>query len=79
MRRKVNGTKKINERATEERVRRFFKNDFKRWMLLSGTSLADLQSPSINDMPSSPSYGNSNEEKLAANIDAKTIVAEVVK
>lgn len=71
--------KKINERATEERVRRFFKNDFKRWMLLSGTSLADLQSPSINDMPTSPSYGNSNEEKLAATIDAKKIVAEVVR
>lgn len=73
------GLKEINERATEERVRKFFKNDFKRWMLLSGTSLADLQSPSINDMPSSQSYGNSNEDKITSNIDAKVVMAEVVR
>lgn len=70
--------KELDEKATRTRVKSFLNDEFKQILSASTKSAADLQSPTISDMPSSPHYGNTNEEKIINAADADIAIQEII-
>jgi len=68
----------VDKRKTINNVRDFFDNEFPRIMNMADISYIDLKSPTISDMPSSPSYGNSSDEKFSNHTQAVTYLEAVV-
>lgn len=69
----------IDERRTINNAKKFLKNTFPQWVLQSGLSTSDIQSPTISDMPSSAPVGNSNERKVLKMIERQDDVKAVLK
>lgn len=71
--------RELDEKATRARVKNFLNDEFKQILSTSSKSAADLQSPTISDMPSSPNYGNANEAKIINSVDADIAIDEVIE
>lgn len=67
----------LNRKETLDNVSDFFKKDYERLLLMSGSRLTDLSSPTLSSAPSGSSAGNSNESKLVDGISARDIVEAV--
>lgn len=51
----------------------------RRLMRIAGKRLTDLQSPTISDMPSTPSYGNRVEERIIDQANARYELDEIYR
>ena len=71
--------RELDEKATRARVKNFLNDEFKQILSTSSKSAADLQSPTISDMPSSPNYGNANENTIINTTDADIAIQEVIE
>lgn len=69
----------VDAYATEERVRKFFKYEWERLVIMSGSSMTDLKSPSFSADPKAQNLDNAAESKLIMHIDAGTIVKDVIR
>lgn len=69
----------LNETATCERVKLFFCKELPRLISASDKTPANIQSPTISDMPGGHGYGNSNENKMNDYINANLAIDEVVR
>ncbi|USS85124.1 DUF1492 domain-containing protein [Fructilactobacillus myrtifloralis] len=69
----------IDERATRNKVRRFFKKQVPRLVRLSGLDLASLKSPELSSMPTSKPVGNANEDRIVRTLEAQRLITAVVK
>lgn len=70
--------KELDEKATQQRVKTFFCKELPRLISASDKTPANIQSPTISDMPTSHGYGNSNELSMTEYVNANMIVDEVV-
>ncbi|QHJ77600.1 MAG: hypothetical protein [Bacteriophage sp.] len=61
----------IDQRATAENVKRFFRNDFEKYILRSGYHRTDLTSPQLDPTGIMGHGGNSAENKMAIIFDAQ--------
>ncbi|MCT3465896.1 hypothetical protein EFR21_01580 [Lactobacillus delbrueckii subsp. bulgaricus] len=66
----------IDAQKTAERVDRYLKHDFERYLRLSGKHRTDISSPSLSGMPGG-SNGNSQENKVIEGAYAGQVVAAV--
>ena len=66
----------LDEKQTCARVKRFFKYDLEKIVLMSGHRMVDLQSPQMTSMPSDSNF-NSNELTMVNGLDAQMIVKSV--
>ena len=66
----------LDEKRTCNRVKKFFKRDLEKIVLMSGHRMVDLQSPQMTGMPSG-SHFNSNEQTMINGLDAQDIVKSV--
>lgn len=65
----------VDQIETAENVLYFLKQHYEKQLrVYQSTNMANLQSPSISDMPKGSIYGNSNEEKMTKFLSAKMIV-----
>lgn len=69
----------LNEQATCKRVKLFFSKELPRLISASDKTPANIQSPTISDMPGGHGYGNSSESQVAEYIHANLVVDEVVR
>lgn len=70
--------KELDEKATQQRVKRFLKDEFKQLVSESEFTLKNIQSPSWDDMPSGHGIENSNELKMVNSLNATVIVEQVI-
>lgn len=66
----------IDAQKTAERVDRYLKHDFERYLRLSGKHRTDISSPSLSGMPGG-SNGNSQENKVIEGAYAGQVVAAI--
>lgn len=66
----------VDCQKTAERVDRYLKHDFERYLRLSGKHRTDISSPSLSGMPGG-SYGNGPENKVIEGIYAGQVVAAI--
>ncbi|USS86857.1 hypothetical protein M3M38_01990 [Fructilactobacillus cliffordii] len=69
----------IDEQATCNKVRRFFKKQVPRLIRLSGLNLVSLKSPELSSMPTSKPAGNTNEDRIVRKLEAQRIITAVVQ
>lgn len=69
----------LNEQATCKRVKLFFSKELPRLISASDKTPANIQSPTITDMPTSHGYGNSSESQVTEYIHANLVVDEVIR
>lgn len=66
----------INVRASREQARELL-SQYRRYSRMAGVRLTDVQSPTIDGMPKSPSYDNRTEIKIVDHIDARAVISKV--
>lgn len=66
----------VDPKKTGERVDRYLKHDFERYLRLSGKHRTDISSPSLSGMPGG-SNGNSQESKVIEGAYAEQVVAAI--
>lgn len=66
----------IDAQKTAERVDRYLKHDFERYLRLSGKHRTDISSPSLSGMPGG-SNGNGQENKVIEGAYAGQVVAAI--
>ena len=67
----------VDSQKTAERVDRYLKHDFERYLRLSGKHRTDISSPSLSGMPGGGSNGNSQENKVIEGAYAAQVVAAI--
>ncbi len=55
---------KLNEKATGNQVKDFFRREYPRIARLAGKNPTELKSTNIDDMPKAPQYGNHVEDNV---------------
>lgn len=70
--------KELDEKATQQRVKRFLKDEFKQLVSESELTLKNIQSPTWDDMPSIRGTENSNELKMITSLSATEVVEQVI-
>ncbi|MCS8573800.1 hypothetical protein EFE17_01390 [Pediococcus pentosaceus] len=55
---------KLNEKATGNQVKDFFRREYPRIARLAGKNPTELKSTNIDDMPRAPQYGNHVEDNV---------------
>lgn len=66
----------VDPKKTGERVDRYLKHDFERYLRLSGKHRTDISSPSLSGMPGG-SIGNGQENKVIEGAYAGQVVAAI--
>ena len=64
----------IDVKATENNVKRFLLRDYPRAKRMAGKNITNLQSPSINGMPSGTPVGNPKEQQIVQRAYAQQVV-----
>ena len=67
----------VDCQKTAERVDRYLKHDFERYLRLSGKHRTDVSSPTLPGMPGGGSNGNSQENKVIEGAYAGQVVAAI--
>lgn len=66
----------IDEHASRESARGLL-SQYRRLSRIAGVRLTDIQSPTIDGMPKSPSYDNRAEQKILRHTEALVIIEKV--
>jgi len=69
----------VNSNRTQDNVRNFLTDEFPRFIVKSGYSQLEVQSPRISDLPKSQIVGNSAEDGMVDYFESNRIVLAVVK
>lgn len=68
----------LNTSETAVNVRQFFRKDWPRLVMRSGTTASQLKSPSFDAVPGGPSFENSQENKMMTIFEAQAAVGCVM-
>lgn len=68
----------LNVEETQNKVRNFLENEFPRYVLKSGFSMVDVQSPNFSLAPQGSHFGNSVESKMIDHLNSPHIVESVL-
>lgn len=66
----------INVQASKDKARELL-SQYKRLTRMAGVKLTDIQSPSLDGMPKSPSFENKAEEKIVKRINAESVISDI--
>jgi ArpU family phage transcriptional regulator len=68
---------KIDKKATIDNVRRFFENEVERIARVAHEDMSGLKSPVISDMPRTQLFGNSVDDRLSKQIEARRLFQQI--